>query len=334
MWRFGGATELGRSAAEDGRMTRFLALSLVALCFGTASRAHAQLGKQETLNYLQPIDNKAVPEKFMSDRDKYIAGSTPRYTLGYKTSMYLLLLPFGFTDDGYVLIDNHKSRTYIPLDGELRRELQQAGAIPTPLPPYSCSVWSYAAGYSGWGVVGLVSFAFVFRSAIRVRAAKRRRAKIRQLGGVCPHCASALSLYQQESGFCGSCSRSILTEPAPEASGIPTPAPSKKAEASPDSGDPFAGFSEAYMADLGPRVDAEAARADAEMAAVIGAAGSMAGTVAGVDLPGPDDLPRRRRKKARRVFGLETELSPGKVLLVIGIALLAVGLLVYLLMRR
>jgi hypothetical protein len=69
--------------------------------------------------------------------------------LAYKTSTKFFLAGIYLRDDGYVLkvVDNDK---YIPLAEPRLSELQAAGQLPRPLPPYSISPWEYFQGYSLW----------------------------------------------------------------------------------------------------------------------------------------------------------------------------------------
>jgi hypothetical protein len=82
------------------------------------------------------------------------------------------LLPYALDDQGYVLGVSGDSRRYYPLPaGEKLAALQQAGHLPTPLPPYKLDTIDLLLGHALW--VMLVGFA-VYGGAHW--AWKRRRA--------------------------------------------------------------------------------------------------------------------------------------------------------------
>ncbi|MEO6950443.1 MAG: hypothetical protein ABI321_01415 [Polyangia bacterium] len=72
--------------------------------------------------------------------------------LASKISLHFFGAGIYVSDGGYVLkVQGEKS--YYSLSPERIEQLQQAHAVPTPLPPYHVSVFQYAFGYSLWIIV-------------------------------------------------------------------------------------------------------------------------------------------------------------------------------------
>lgn len=77
----------------------------------------------------------------------------PNFTLCHKVRTYFFVGGIYVADDGYVL-QKKGQYGYYPLDAARIRALQEEGVLPTPLPPYSLSLWDRLCGYSLW--IGLV----------------------------------------------------------------------------------------------------------------------------------------------------------------------------------
>ena len=75
-------------------------------------------------------------------------------SLGYKVSMYVLGASWWMHDDGYVLFAAPPRGKYFPLSQAQISAYQRAGALPTPLPRYSLSIFDYLMGLSGWIALG------------------------------------------------------------------------------------------------------------------------------------------------------------------------------------
>lgn len=75
--------------------------------------------------------------------------------VAYKTSMYAVVAPAYFRDDGYVLAVKKTMKSYFPMpQGDELAELQTAGLVPKPLPAYQIPIIDYAFGYLLWIVIG------------------------------------------------------------------------------------------------------------------------------------------------------------------------------------
>src|SRR5260370_36185671 len=96
------------------------------------------------------------------------------YTLCYHYHINYFIAGVYLANDGYVLTekpDNKKqtlftdtSTKYLPLTKEKTNELQQAGLLPKPLPPYSIPTGAYFEGFLLWWIL-LFTIAVLFVSS-------------------------------------------------------------------------------------------------------------------------------------------------------------------------
>jgi hypothetical protein len=71
--------------------------------------------------------------------------------IAYKTTTQFFGAGIYLKDDGYVLGIKGKAQSYYPLPAaEELKSFQEAGRLPTPLPPYNIGAFDYAFGYSLW----------------------------------------------------------------------------------------------------------------------------------------------------------------------------------------
>jgi len=113
----------------------------------------------EKIVYLQPVDVRGNGGELLY--------------LGYKTSTFGVAirhvsLPVYLRDDGYVLGVTGSEKQYYRLTADNAVKLQKDQSLPTPLPRYAISFWSYLSAFSGWAgcivtVPILVSFVFLWR---------------------------------------------------------------------------------------------------------------------------------------------------------------------------
>lgn len=99
-------------------------------------------GKEEKLHCLVDVPLKGAREEELC--------------VAYKTTMYAVLAPAYFRDDGYVLAAKGGGTTYYPLpEGAELATLQTAGVLPNPLPPYQIPPLDYAFGYLLWSALAV-----------------------------------------------------------------------------------------------------------------------------------------------------------------------------------
>ena len=87
--------------------------------------------------------------------------------LGYATTTHSFILPYKMTGD-YVLLVRGSGRdlsgrpidVYHPLSQEKIEQMQRAGALPDPLPPYRHTIFDYLGAYIFWWCIP-VTIAFV-----------------------------------------------------------------------------------------------------------------------------------------------------------------------------
>ena len=122
-----------------------------------AAFALVQFGTQETTHILQDVRLKGAQGE--------------QLYLGYMTRTQSFLLPMYVSDAGYVLgIKGDRERYFkMPAGAELAR-LQQAGALPKPLPPYRLTVGDYVMGYLLWIVLALFGIGFAIYLLLRTPA--------------------------------------------------------------------------------------------------------------------------------------------------------------------
>lgn len=76
--------------------------------------------------------------------------------VAYKTTMYAVLAPAYFRDDGYVLAVKRAGNEYYPMpQGADLAALQVAGELPNPLPPYQIPTLDYVFGYILWSALAI-----------------------------------------------------------------------------------------------------------------------------------------------------------------------------------
>ncbi len=94
--------------------------------------------------------------------------------LAYKTSKLFIGAGVYLRDDGYVLRDATKSKSYYPWpDAAKVKQWQTTGKLPDPLPAYSIPFFEYAFGYSLWVIIaGIVAWTLIQRARTRRRHAR------------------------------------------------------------------------------------------------------------------------------------------------------------------
>jgi hypothetical protein len=94
-------------------------------------------GKQETVSCIADVTLKGADDEALC--------------IAHKTTIQFFGGGLYLTDDGYVLGIKGKSNAYykMPAARELK-EFQEAGTLPTPLPPYRIAAIEYLLGYSLW----------------------------------------------------------------------------------------------------------------------------------------------------------------------------------------
>jgi hypothetical protein len=118
------------------------ALFLLVAASGHDAQARMYFGQRDSLHHLQDLDLKSP-------------GGEALY-LGYMTSMNSFVLPYSVSDAGYVLGIKGESDKFYKLPKERLTQLQQAGALPDPLPRYQLKLLDYLFGYSLWLALVLI----------------------------------------------------------------------------------------------------------------------------------------------------------------------------------
>lgn len=116
-----------------------LILALFTLMLAASGQnAHAKLffGTQDKINYLQDISVKGPQGEALF--------------LGFLTSTHNFMLPYSMSDGGHVLGIKGVSDKFYKLPKERIEQLQRAGALPNPLPPYRHTVFDYLFAYILW----------------------------------------------------------------------------------------------------------------------------------------------------------------------------------------
>ncbi|HEX8556980.1 MAG TPA: hypothetical protein VF668_02705 [Pyrinomonadaceae bacterium] len=121
------------------------------------------------------------------------------YKLGHKYTLHFFLAGLYLSDDGYVLQKKGDFNSYSPLSEARIKDLQLAGALPSPLPKYSIPFFQYVIGYSLWIVIAFVAAAPSLQRLMRRMMGKR----------FCPSCRLELTPHEAETGVCGACSRHL-----------------------------------------------------------------------------------------------------------------------------
>lgn len=96
--------------------------------------------------------------------------SGERLYLGHKFSHHAFVLPYYFTDDGYILGVVGQDR-YFKLDAPLITAMQDRGQLPNPLPPYEIGAIDYAMGYLLWIVLAAIP-ALIYAGTLKDRRKK------------------------------------------------------------------------------------------------------------------------------------------------------------------
>jgi Tfp pilus assembly protein PilF len=158
--------------------TRAALIGLVVVLAMGATPAHAaklHFGTQEHLREIQDVELKG-------------ANGEALY-LGYKYSVYSFLLPYGLTDDGYIL-GVRGDTSYFRLDDENIKSFQDRGQLPSPLPSYQLSMLDYAMGHAVWIVLAVI----VGLLPLSMRSRRRRkRAQPHLEDGIAAHRAGDLN---------------------------------------------------------------------------------------------------------------------------------------------
>jgi uncharacterized tellurite resistance protein B-like protein len=80
----------------------------------------------------------------------------------YKAETYFFIAGV-YTTDEYVMCEGGASKRYWPMPaGQQLADLQNAGLLPSPLPPYSRDAIDYAFGYSLWIILALIPIWLIF----------------------------------------------------------------------------------------------------------------------------------------------------------------------------
>lgn len=99
-------------------------------------------GKEEKLHCIADVPLKGPKEEALC--------------VAYKTTMYAVLAPAYFRDDGYVLALKGGGNEYYPMpEGADLVALQASGSLPSPLPPYQIPALDYAFGYLLWSALAV-----------------------------------------------------------------------------------------------------------------------------------------------------------------------------------
>jgi hypothetical protein len=116
------------------------------------------------------------------------------YKLCHKYTFHLFIAGIYLTDDGYVLQKKGDSFHYVPLDKKKTEELQQAGALPNPLPNYSIPLSAYVVGYSLWLIMLVVIGGSLFWSRYSWASSL-----------YCKNCKTEITWSDRERGECQVC---------------------------------------------------------------------------------------------------------------------------------
>ena len=133
----------------------FAVLAILALSAtqADARRGVLQFGMQEDVHFLQNIRLKGPRGQMLY--------------LGYITRTQNFFLPIYVTDGGYALATGDREGYFpVPTGAELAR-LQEAGALPNPLPPYRLTVGNYVMGYFLWMMLIMLGLGFAIYSVLR-----------------------------------------------------------------------------------------------------------------------------------------------------------------------
>lgn len=126
--------------------------------------------------------------------------------VAYKTTTFFVGAGVHLRDDGYVL----RARTgptdrYYPLDATKVQEMQGAGELPTPMPPYSIALADYAWGNLLWLIAGMLMVSGAVRRAWRARR-QRAQAMLEADPGGLP----SLSVQTPADRFVRECAAALL----------------------------------------------------------------------------------------------------------------------------
>ena len=136
-------------------MRRGLFILAVFILVAVSGRdAHAgRIGTQDSRQHLQDLNDRGPKGEALS--------------LGYVTTTHSFFLPYRMTGD-YVLLVKGGGRDlggrpiniFHTLPQEKIEQMQRAGALPNPLPPYRHTIFDYLGAYVLWWCIP-VTFAFV-----------------------------------------------------------------------------------------------------------------------------------------------------------------------------
>lgn len=160
----------------------FIIISLLVLLAPTLAEAQFTTfsGKQEDIKCLQPVEKT-------------------NYKLCHKYSKHFFIAGIYLSDDGYVLAGGDNATEYIALDKTKITELQAAGSLPNPLPPYSIALTQYLVGYSLWLII------ILFIAPSLWVGLRRQRNK----GNYCSRCDVPLTSGDFAVSKCGVCGGAI-----------------------------------------------------------------------------------------------------------------------------
>jgi len=130
-----------------------LAMFVLMALSGQAAHATLRFGTSDKVQHLQDLKEKGPKGEALS--------------LGYVTTTHSFMLPYKMTGD-YVLVVKASARDigggardiFHRLPQEKIEQMQRAGALPNPLPPYRHTIVDYLMGYVLWWCIP-VTLAFV-----------------------------------------------------------------------------------------------------------------------------------------------------------------------------
>jgi hypothetical protein len=130
-----------------------LAVFIVMVVSGQDARATLYFGTSDKVQHLQDLSEKGPKGEALS--------------LGYVTTTHSFMLPYKMSGD-YVLVVRGSARdirggtadVFHRLPKEKIAQMQRAGALPNPLPPYRHTIVDYLMGYVLWWCIP-VTLAFV-----------------------------------------------------------------------------------------------------------------------------------------------------------------------------
>ena len=147
-----------------------LIIALFVLATLSGQDVHAlEFGTRRSFQHLQDLSAKGPKGEALA--------------LGYETVTHSFLLPYKMTD-GYVLIVRGSGRDLLagrdisyPLSQEKIEQMQRAGALSNPLPPYRHTIFDYLFAYILWWCIPATLILIWLFSALGISSKARDEAR-------------------------------------------------------------------------------------------------------------------------------------------------------------